>query len=277
MIGWLTEPFGEAIVARGLLELLLLGLLSGGLGCWLVVSGMSGATESLAHGMLPGLVVATLLGVPLLLGGAVGLLVAAVAIALVTRLPLTPDVATSIVITSLLGLGVLLGLSPSAPAGLGGLLFGDLLGVTDLDLALAAGLGAAVTGLLVVLHPRLLATGFDRFNARALGHSVFAVDVVLVVLLAAATLVAVQALGSLLVAAMLVGPAATARLVSSRVAPMMLLATVVSAGASVVGLLVSYHAGIAAGGAVVLALGGMFLVTLTARELTDGLRRRRIA
>ena len=172
-------------------------------------------------------------------------------IALVGRVPrLDGDVAVSVVITSLFGLGVLLGLAPEVPAGLNGILFGDVLGVTDLDIALAAGLAVGVVAVLTVLHPSLLVTGFDRLNARALGRSPAALDVVLALLLAAATLVAVQALGNLLVVAMLVGPAATARLLTRRMAPMMITATAVAAGAAVAGLYASYHARVAAGAAV---------------------------
>ena len=266
MIAWLTDPLAQRIVVRGIVELTLIGIVSGGLGCWIVLAGRSYSAESLAHAMLPGLVLASLLGVPLLLGGAAGLLVGAVLIALVGRVPrLDGDVAVSVVITSLFGLGVLLGLAPEVPAGLNGILFGDVLGVTDLDIALAAGLAVGVVAVLAVLHPSLLVTGFDRLNARALGRSPAALDVVLALLLAAATLVAVQALGNLLVVAMLVGPAATARLLTRRMAPMMLTATAVAVAAAVGGLYASYHARVAAGAAVTLALVGCFLFALLAR------------
>ncbi len=112
MIDWLLEPLRQGIVVRGVAELVLIGVVSGGRGCWIVFSDLSYSAESLAHGMLPGLVAAGILGVPILLGGAVGLLVAAVAIALVARVPrLDPGSATSVVVTTLLlGFGVLLGL-----------------------------------------------------------------------------------------------------------------------------------------------------------------------
>ena len=266
MIDWITDPLAQRIVVRGIVELTLIGIVSGGLGCWIVLAGRSYSAESLAHAMLPGLVLASLLGIPLLLGGAAGLVVGAVLIALAGRVPrLDGDVAVSVVITSLFGLGVLLGLAPEVPAGLNGILFGDVLGVTDLDIALAAGLAVSVVAVLTVLHPSLLVTGFDRLNARALGRSPAALDVVLALLLAAATLVAVQALGNLLVVAMLVGPAATARLLTRRMAPMMITATAVAAGAAVAGLYASYHARIAAGAAVTLALVGCFLLALLAR------------
>lgn len=269
MIDWLTDPLAQRIVVRGIAELTLLGVVSGALGCWVVLAGRSYSAESLAHAMLPGLVVASLLGFSLLLGGALGLLVGALCIALVGRLPrLDGDVAVSVVITSLFGLGVLLGLAPEVPAGLIDLLFGDVLGITDADLALTAALAVAMVAILALVHHSLLAVGFDRLTAPALGRSPAAYDVLLALLLALATLVAVQALGNLLVAAMLVGPAASARLLCRRMVPMMALATAIAAGASVAGLYVSYHADLAAGASVTLALVCAFALAQLVRAVS---------
>ena len=270
MIDWLLEPLREPIVARSLAELVLLGLISGTLGCWIVLAGRAYSAESLAHSMLPGLVGAALLGLPLVLGGAIGLAVGASLIALVGRIKvLSSEVAVSVVITSLFGAGVLLGLAPTTPAGLGGILFGDLLAVGFGDIALAAGYAAIVLAILFVLHEGLLATGFDRLNAKALGRSPAPLDLVLALLLAGATLVAVQALGNLLVVAMLIGPAASARLLTRRIGPMMLTAVAIAWVASLVGLYASYHAELAAGAAVTCALVLAFVVALLTRRLRD--------
>ena len=270
MIEWLLEPLREPIVARSLAELALLGLISGTLGCWIVLAGRAYSAESLAHSMLPGLVGAALLGLPLVLGGAIGLAVGASLIALVGRIKvLSSEIAVSVVITSLFGAGVLLGLAPDTPAGLGGILFGDLLAVGFGDIALAAGYAAIVLAILFVLHEGLLATGFDRLNAKALGRSPAPLDLVLALLLAGATLVAVQALGNLLVVAMLIGPAAGARLLTRRIGPMMLTAVAIAWVASLVGLYASYHAELAAGAAVTCALVLAFVVALLTRWLRD--------
>ena len=270
MIDWLLEPLREPIVARSLAELALLGLISGTLGCWIVLAGRAYSAESLAHSMLPGLVGAALLGLPLVLGGAIGLAVGASLIALVGRIKvLSSEVAVSVVITSLFGAGVLLGLAPDTPAGLGGILFGDLLAVGVGEIALAAGYAAIVLAILFVLHEGLLATGFDRLNAKALGRSPAPLDLVLALLLAGATLVAVQALGNLLVVAMLIGPAASARLLTRRIGPMMLTAVAIAWVASLVGLYASYHAELAAGAAVTCALVLAFVVALLTRRLRD--------
>src|SRR5439155_27291699 len=108
---------------RALLECSLLGVSGGLLGCWLVLYGLSYSTESFAHAMLPGLVTATLLGTSATLGGAAGLAAAAEAVALATRVPLvTRDAAIAVAVTGLLGLGVVLALSPASPRGIQGLL-----------------------------------------------------------------------------------------------------------------------------------------------------------
>lgn len=268
MIEWLTEPLGQPIARRAIAELALIGLLSGALGCWLVLGRRSYSAESLAHSMLPGLVAAALLGLPLVAGGAAGLLLGALLIAFAERVPrLGHDAAVAVVVTSLLGLGVLLGLAPDVPAGLGELLFGDVLAVTGTDLALTAVAAALVLAVLAVLHPSLLAAGFDPIGARALGRSAALTDAALALLLAAATLVAVRALGNLLVVAMLVGPAATARVLTCRVPSMMALSTAVAIVAPAAGVLVSYHARTATGATVTLALVAAFALALAWRRV----------
>ena len=153
---------------RALAEIALIGLASGALGCWVVLYEFSYAAESLAHSIFPGLVIATLAGIPLLLGAAPAIAIAALAIALAGRVPgVSRDVAVAVVVTTMFGLGVLLALSPDSPPGIEGLLFGDILGPSDADLLSAAALAVLVAVALVLLHGRLLATGFDRAAAES--------------------------------------------------------------------------------------------------------------
>src|SRR3954470_9331909 len=96
----LTDPWADPVGRRALLEVALLGVVGGALGCWVVFSGLSYSAESLAHALLPGLVAAALLGIPLLVGGAAGILVAAVAVALARRAPVVgADTGVSVVVT----------------------------------------------------------------------------------------------------------------------------------------------------------------------------------
>ena len=250
---------------RALLELVLVGLSAGPLGCWIVFYRLSYSAESLAHALFPGLVAAALLGVPLVLGGAVGVIAAGAAVAVAARVPgIDRDTSVGVVITSLFGLGAVLALAPATPPGLNGLLFGDLLGVSRADLVTAAVLGAGVLVSLAVLHRQLLVVGFDRSTARAIGGKPLLVDLALLALIAAATLIAVQGLGNLLVVAVLVAPAATARILTRRLAPMMLLSVLLAVGAAVAGLYLSYYANLAAGASVACVLVAAFLAALGA-------------
>jgi ABC-type Mn2+/Zn2+ transport system permease subunit len=264
----MLEPLQEPFMQRALAEIALIGLASGALGCWVVLYEFSYAAESLAHSIFPGLVIATLAGVPLLLGAAPAIVVAALAIALAGRVPgVGRDVAVAVVVTTMFGLGVLLALSPESPPGVESLLFGDILGPSDSDLLSAGALAVLVTGALWLLHDRLLATGFDRVAARALGLGPAAVDGALLLLLSAAIVVAVQGLGSLLVVAVFVGPAAAARRLTDRIVPMIALATSIALLAGVAGLYVSYYAGTAGGASIALAIVVAYLLAVSFSSL----------
>jgi ABC-type Mn2+/Zn2+ transport system permease subunit len=268
----LSEPFSQGLMQRALLEALLLAVVGGTLGCWIVLGQLSYGAESLAHGMLPGLVLAALAGAPLLLGGAAGILVAALAIALAGRAGerVGRDSAVAVAVTTLLGLGALLALSPATPLGIRALLFGDVLGTSSGDLIAGAALVAAVLLALGLAHQRLLAVGFDRAGARALGISPLALDALLLTLVALAVLVAVQGLGNLLVVAVLVAPAATARLLTRRLAPMMALAVALGAAAGIGGLCLSYYARVAAGASIAGLLVACYLLARLASSLRKG-------
>lgn len=263
---------------RALAEIVLLGLAGGALGCWVVLYELSYAAESLAHSVFPGLVVGAIVGIPLLLGAAPAIVLAALAIALASRLPgVSRDTGVAVVVTTMFGLGVLLALSPDSPPGVETLLFGDILGPTDVDLASAAALCAVVAVALPLLHGRLLATGFDRGSARALGISPTIVDLALLVLLAAAIVVAVQGLGNLLVVAVFVGPAAAARELTKRIVPMIALAAAIAVLAGIAGLYLSYYAGTAGGASVALAIVAFYLVALALGQLRGGSTKRPLA
>jgi ABC-type Mn2+/Zn2+ transport system permease subunit len=264
----LVEPWQHGFMQRALLELVLIGAVAGVLGCWIVFYELSYSTESLAHALFPGLVAAALLGLPILAGAAGGLAVAAVGIALAGAIPtIGRDTAVAIVITSLFGLGVLLALTPSSPPGIQSILFGDPLAVSGSDLVTTGALCAVALGALAALHRPLLAVGFDRGAARALGVRSFNVELALIALIAAAILVSVQALGNLLVVAILVGPAATARLFTRRLRTMMAAGVAIAIAGSIGGLYLSYYGGLAAGASIALVLVGGFAAAMVLRAI----------
>jgi ABC-type Mn2+/Zn2+ transport system permease subunit len=269
MLDPLLDPLREEFMRRALAEVLLIAVAGGALGCWTVFYGAAYAAESLSHAIFPGLVAAALLGIPLLAGASPAIAAAAVAIALVGRVQgIGRDAAIGVVVTGMFGAGALLALSPDSPPGIQSLLFGEILAPSDADLALAAALAAGIVLTLGLLHWRLLAVAFDRSSARSLGTSATAADALVLVLLAAAVLVAVQGLGSLLAAAALVGPAATARTFARRVRPMMVAATLIGACAGAVGLYASYYGALAAGASV----AGCMVIAYLAAVIVSGLR-----
>ncbi len=257
VLDFLIDPWRSGIDRRALLEVALLGAICGGLSFWIVAFRLSYAAESLAHGMLPGLVLASLAGAPLLLGAAGGVAVAAALVALAARDErIGADTATAVVVTGAFGLGALLALEPETPARLGELLFGDPLGVSDGDLVAAAVLAVAGSGALVALHRPLVAVAFDPGAAGPLGVRPDLVRLALALLLAAALAVAVQGLGSLLVLAVLVAPAVAVRRHAATPGRAMLAGGGVAVLAGLAGITASQQLGSAAGASVALALCG---------------------
>ena len=272
----LVDPWSHSIMVRALLEVALIGVAGGALGCWIVLYGLSYSAESLAHGLFPGLVLAAIAGIPIVVGGAAGVVVAALAIALVARAPeIGSDTGVAVVITTLFGAGALLALSRASPPGIQELMFGDVLGVTDLDLVLAGAFAVALLVALRLLHTRLLVVGFDRFNASAFGADPLRADAALLVLIACATLVAVQGLGNLLVVAALVAPAAAAALAVHRITHMMAAAVALAITGGAAGLYLSYYAGTAAGASVAACLVATYLLALGADTVAAPFRQRR--
>jgi ABC-type Mn2+/Zn2+ transport system permease subunit len=275
VIDFLTDPLGQELIRRALLEILLISLAGGALGCWIVFYGVSYAAESLSHSMFPGLVIAALVGAPVLLGGAPAIVIAALAIALVGRIRgVGRDTAVAVVVTGLFGLGALLALSAESPPGIQGLLFGEILAPSDSDLIVAGALALVVLSALGTLHWRLLSVAFDRTTSAALGASPTVADVAVLAVLATAALVTVQGLGTLLAVAMLVGPAAIARTFTRRLPTMMLASTLLGAAAGVAGIYISFHAGLAAGASIAGCIVLAYLVAIAvvaARAAADRL------
>jgi ABC-type Mn2+/Zn2+ transport system permease subunit len=265
---WLSEPWGQAFMQHAFIEIGLVGLVGGWLGCWVLLYGVSYSAESLAHGMFPGLVGASLLGLPIVGGAAVGAGAAASGIAGIgERRGIDRDTAVGVVVTSFFGLGALLALMPDSPPGIQELLFGDVLAVSRQDLLVTALIALPVLALLWVLHERLLAVGFDRSTARAIGIAPRPVELAVMLLVAAAVVVSVQALGSLLVVAVLVAPAACARLLTHRLGQMLWLSVAVAVAGGVAGLYVSYYWGTAGGASIALCLVGAYLAAMAAEAV----------
>ena len=239
-IQWLSEPWGSDLVLRGSLAAAVAGAAAAAVGCWVSLRDLPYAAESLSHGMFPGIIAATLLGLPIALGGLGGLLLAALAIALATRFAHSGDSATAVAITPLVGLGALLAFAGPIPPGAGSALFGDVLATTPTDLLIAVAAAMVVAVTLTLGHWRLLSAGLLPGTGQP-------ADLAILLTLAIAISSAAGSLGALLTVAFVIGPADAARRLTSRAATMIICAAAMCIAAVVVGTDVSWHADLAAG------------------------------
>ncbi len=270
------EILRSGLLQRALLEVVIVGATCGALGVWLLHVRSTYAAESLAHAMLPGLVVAALVGAPLLLGAAGGVLVAAALIALAARdTRVGAEVAVGVTVTTAFGLGAVLALAPDVPARLGELLFGDLLGTSTADLVAAGALGGLVALALVAGHRSLAAAVFDPVAARSLGVRPARMQLALLALLAVAVVAAVQGLGNLLVLALIVAPASAGIRLGASLRAQIALAAGLGALAGLLGVVASAELDIAAGAAVALAAIALYGAAALLRPASAGTRATR--
>jgi ABC-type Mn2+/Zn2+ transport system permease subunit len=243
----------DPITRRALAEFLILGLALGPLGVWVLLHRQAYAAESLSHGLLPGLVLAALAGIPLVLGAAGGALVAAGAIALAGRDErIGADIGVAVAVSALFGLGAALALAPDTPPRLEELLFGDLLGISPADLLAASALALATAVALAAAHRPLALAAFDRPAARSLGARAARWEAALLALLGIGTVAAAPGLGSLLLVALVIAPGAAALRLTHRLPAALATAAGIAIAAGAAGLALSYYADLAAGASVAL-------------------------
>lgn len=265
----LFEPLQYAFVQRAILGSVLVGIVCAAIGVFVVLRGLAFLGDAVAHAAFPGVVVAFLLGVNLIIGGMVAAVLAAVAMGgLSRRGVIREDTAIGVVFSGMFALGIVLFSGIKTYTGdLLGILFGNVLGVTDTQLALAA-----LTSLVIVLVLRywwrqFIFVSFDPVGASAAGLSSVRYDTVLMGLIGLTVAVSVQIVGIVLVVAMLVTPAAAARLLSRDLRTFVALATVFALSASLLGMWVSYFGNVASGGAIVLVATAEFTIVWVARQL----------
>lgn len=275
LISWLLEPFGAGFVLRALAGGVLVALICAVVGTWVVIRGMAFLGESIGHGMLPGVAVATVIGAPPLAGAAVSAVAMSAAIgALQRRGRLAYDTSIGLLFVGMLSLGVIIvSHSRSFATDATTILFGDILAI---DAAAITLLGWATVITLAVaagLHRSFVASAFDQRIARTLGLRPRLAQTALTGLVTLAVVASYQAVGSLLVVGLLLGPAVGARPWTRRIPATMLLAAALGSLAVASGLIVSWHAGTAAGASI--ACGSILIAGLSAL-LRAGLTRLRL-
>jgi len=260
-MGWLTDPLALELFQRALIEAVLMGAACGAIGAYVVLRRLAFVGDALSHAVFPGVVLAYVTGFPIFAGAMIAGTITSVAIAVVSRgQRIREDTAIGIFFAGAFALGIVLISTQSGyQRDLSAFLVGDLLGVSWGQIAASAIAGTVVIALLVALRKELLLASFDRVYAQALGYPVFALELLLLLLLTATIVVSLSAVGIILVIAMLVTPAATARLLVDRFTPMMVLGAALGALYGVVGWYVSYHLGWSPGGSIVLVATASFV------------------
>ncbi|CAN5588516.1 metal ABC transporter permease [soil metagenome] len=259
-MSWLTGPLQYSFMQTGAVAAVLIGATCAILGVYVVLRGMAFMGDALSHTVLPGLVAAYLLGVNLL-GGAI---VAGVATALGVgwlsrRQSLREDTAIGITFTGMFALGVLLMSTVSSFRDFTHMLFGNILGVTSGDLIAISILAALVLLCLFLFHKELELTSFDPTHAEVVGLRADRVRYGLLILLALTVVVGIQAVGVVLISALLITPAATASLLTKSLPRMMLLSAAFASASGLAGLYASYYLNVSSGAAIVLSCTALFI------------------
>ena len=277
VIGFVTEPFGYAFMRNALAAGLLTVVASSLVGTWVVMRGLAFIGDALAHGVLPGIAVAAVLGGNLVLGAAVGALVMVGGISLVTgHRRISEDTAIGLLFVGMLALGVAIISARGAYAGdLTTILFGDPIGVQRSELGAIAVSTLVALVVSIVGYRAFLALTYDHAKAQTLGLRPRIAHLAMLGLVALVVVTSVRAVGTLLVFAFLVAPPATAVLVARRVPVVMVVSVLFGSLAVVLGLIVSYHLATATAATIAgLSVLGFFVI-LAGQTGMAALRARR--
>ena len=260
----LTEPLQFTFMQRALLAAVVVSVVAAVIGTFVVLKGLAFIGDALAHASFAGVAAAFVLGASIYIGAVLAAVATALAIGFISRRArISFDTAIGILFVGAFALGILIiSRQSNYTVDLFAFVFGDILGVSRGDLILISVMGLLVVGLVALFYKELLFATYDPTMAAASGVPVALVQYGLLAMLAVSTVVALKAVGIVLVVAMLVTPAATASLLVRRVPRIMLLGSVIGVIASVSGLYISYYASVASGAAIVLVATALFLVAL---------------
>ena len=245
---------------NALITAIVIGVVAGAVGCFIILRGMSLMGDAISHAVLPGVALSYILGINFFIGAITfGLLASVIITYIKGNSIIKSDTAIGITFSSFLALGVILIGVANSSTDLFHILFGNILAVQDLDMWIS--IGVALLVLLVIFFKRLLITSFDPLLAQAMGMKVNFYHYLLMILLTLVSVTAMQSVGTILIVALLITPAATAYLYANSLKTMILLSSTLGATASVLGLFIGYSFNIAAGSSIVLTSALIFLVS----------------
>lgn len=276
-MSFIQEPLAYEFFVRALEASILVGLVCAVVGTYMVLRGLAFMGDALSHSAFPGVVAAYLLKAPFYLGATIAAIGTALAIGYITRRGrLRSDTTIGVLFAGMFAFGIFLfSTIPHYVGDLFGFLFGQPLGISSSDLVALTILSVIVLGIVVVLWKELLYSTFDPLSAAAAGLPVVALEYLFLGLIGLTIVISLQAVGIILVVAMLVTPAATAQLLADRFSRMLAIAVAIGIVAPIIGLYVSFWTNTASGAVVVLVETATFLMALALGPRTGIFRRRR--
>lgn len=273
-MGWLIDPFQAEFVRTGALAAAAVGVICGVVGCYVILRGMALMSDSLAHGVLPGVAIAFALSAgaagsspdqtAIWLGAlAAGLFTAGATNFVLRRTRVREETAAAVVFVFMLALGVaIVSRVQGYSVDLTSFLFGDVLGVSNGEARLSAVFAVAIVALVLLLYRPFLMLSFDPQRAAALGLPVERLHLAMLLLVTLAVVIGFRVVGALLVLGLLIAPPATAALLTKRLPVMMVLSAAIAAASAPLGLILSWNFDLAAGASIVLVAVSGFVVAL---------------
>lgn len=271
-----TEPFHYAFMQRAFVTAFLVGLLCSTMGTYVVLRRLSFIGDGIAHASFAGIVIAYLRGADYYIGAGIVAILTALGIGFVHRRGrVALDTAIGVLFTGAFALGIfLMSRQRSYSIDLQSFLFGDILSVNHTDVLMIVALGLLVAVAVAVMYRALLYTSFDPIVAQAGGINATLIEYVLLVLLALTIIISLQAVGIVLVAALLVTPAAAAYQLTTRFNRMMGISAIIGTISAVGGLYLSYYLQSSSGATIVLIATALFFVAIGGKQMRGAIARR---
>ena len=247
---------------NALITAIVIGIVSGVVGCFIILRGMSLMGDAISHAVLPGVALSYIFGINFFVGAIVFGVIASIMITYIKGNSIIKgDTAIGITFSSFLALGVILIGVANSSTDLFHILFGNILAVQDSDKWVTIAVSAVVLAFVVLFFKELLLTSFDPVMAQAMGINVSFFHYLLMVLLTLVSVTAMQSVGTILIVAMLITPAATAYLYATSLKIMLILSATIGACSSVIGLFIGYSFNVAAGSSIVLTAAAFFVIS----------------
>jgi manganese/iron transport system permease protein len=264
MSEFIVDPWTYEFMQRALLQASIVGIVCGVVGCFVVLRGLAFIGDALAHAVFPGIVLSYMVNRTILLGAFVFGVFTALGIGLLSRSRrVSEDSAIGVLFAAFFAFGVvLISRETGFRRDVTSLLFGNILGVSNNDIMVTLAIGAIVLAVVFALLKELTLVAFDQTMARATGYPVFALDLLLLLLVTTTIVVSLQAVGNVLVLALIVTPPAAARLLTDRLGRMMAYSAFIGVLSGAVGLFASFHANTASGATIVLTSTAFFLAAI---------------